>query len=67
MSKMSWAFCDSLDDLCWVSRCWKKRGQEEGFKEGTLEDVGSNWIDRMMEKRWWGSVMAPTCKDILRE
>ena len=49
MSKMAWAFCDSLDDLCWV-RCWRKRGQEEGFKEGALEDVGSDWIDRMMEK-----------------
>ena len=50
---MSWAFCDYLDDLSWVSRCWKKRGQEEGFKEEALEDVGSDWIDKMME-RWWG-------------
>lgn len=61
-----------MDDLCWVSRCWKKRGQEEGFQEEALEDVGPDWIDRMMEKWWWwgggcGSVMAPTCKDVLME
>lgn len=43
--------CDSLDDLCWVSRCWKKRDRR-AFKEA-LEDVGPDWIDRMMEKWWW--------------